>query len=69
MRDLPTLATEDQLQEMLNVSRQTFDSWRRRGLEPVGNYLPPGRTRPLALYQVRKARQLHRLSMASADTG
>lgn len=54
-RDLPALATAPDLAEFLGVSDRTVRSWRTKGLEPAGTYLPPGSKTPVDLYSLDEA--------------
>lgn len=55
----PVLASEEQLQELFEVSPETTRRWRRQGLVAVGSYTPPG-GRPLPLYNVSAASRFRR---------
>lgn len=55
----PALATEDQLQELFEVSPETTRRWKRQGLAAVGTYTPH-RGAPVALYSVTSAARYSR---------
>lgn len=60
MPELPTLATEIDLRELLDVTDRTVREWKTNGLSPVGSYLPSGSKTAVDLYSVDQARTMRR---------